>query len=105
MFVMASVIVLLVEAFVLILLLVGALLWLFFLRRPRYRCSGPDPTTRGRAEVRGFPGRFRNRSSRKPIPLVDVGPSADSPGCRIVVAAGPYAHYPLADSETVRNGS
>ena len=52
---MASVIVLLVEALVLVLLLVGALLWLFFLRQPRPRCSGPDLTTRGRAEVRGFP--------------------------------------------------
>jgi hypothetical protein len=59
MFVLASVIMLLVEALVLVLLLVGALHWFsfFFLRQPRPRCSGPDPTIRGRAEVRGFPRR------------------------------------------------
>ena len=42
--VMASVIVLFVEALVVVLLLVGALLWLFFLRRPRpVRRSAPPP--------------------------------------------------------------
>ena len=44
MFVLASVIALLVEALVLVLLLVGALLWLFFLRQPRpVRRSAPYP--------------------------------------------------------------
>jgi hypothetical protein len=59
MFVMVSVIVLLVEALVVVLLLVGALLWLsfFLLRRPRPRHGGPDPTTCGWAEGRGFPRR------------------------------------------------
>jgi hypothetical protein len=57
MFVVASMVVLLVEALVVVLLLVGALLRLsfFFLRQPRPRRSGQDPTTRGRAEVRRFP--------------------------------------------------
>ena len=60
MFVVASVVGLLVEALVVVVLLAGALLWLFFfffflLRQPHPRCSGPDPTTRGRVEVREFP--------------------------------------------------
>ena len=47
MFVMASVTVLLLEALMVVLLLVGALLWLFFLlRQPCPRYSGPDPTPR-----------------------------------------------------------
>ena len=79
MFVVASVGVLLVEALVVVLLLVGALLWLFFflLRRPRPRRSGPDPTTRGRAEIRGFPrSPSRNRLVNPNGPRSEAAPVA-----------------------------
>ena len=65
MFVMASVTVLLLESLVVVLLLVGALLWLFFLlRQPRPRYSGPDPTTRA-----GRRWRFSGTRER-PLPPV-----------------------------------
>ena len=54
--------------------------------------SGPST----RIKVRGG-GFLLKTGFSETRPLIDVGPSADSSGGRIVVAAAPYAHSPLAD--------